>query len=66
MHFDALLGFAAFAAGFAATVPFNEALVFAEGFFAVVGLAPALSEQLLFVQRPSITSEPHSQNSAKN
>lgn len=69
MHFEALLGFTAFtafAAGLAVTAPFNEALALAAGFFSADGLSAALKVQLLFVQRPSITSEPHSQNSAKN
>ncbi len=66
MHFEALLGFAALAAGFAAVVPFNEVLALTAGFFGAVGFAAALRAQLLFVQRPSTTSEPHSQNSANN
>ncbi len=66
MHFEALLGFAAFAAGFTETAPFNEAFALAAGFFGETGPAAALKVQLLFVQRPSITSEPHSQNSANN
>jgi len=66
MHFEALLGFAAFTAGFGVTVPFDEALALAAGFFGADGFAAALRVQLLLVQRPSTTSEPHSQNSANN
>lgn len=65
MHLEALLGLETLM-GFAAAESFIETLVFTEGFFAGDESAAALRVQLLFVQRPSMTSEPHSQNSAKN
>jgi hypothetical protein len=60
MHFDALLVLA-FLAG-----AFSVAAVFlADAAFTVAGLSWFLVEQPLFVQRPAIISDPHSQNSAK-
>ena len=69
MHFDARLELVAFVAAFAVlvlAVPVFLADAFAleEVFFSDAGLPAALSEQFLFVQRLSITNEPHSQNSA--
>jgi hypothetical protein len=60
MHFDALLVFTALAGDFSAFAFLTDAA------FPVVCLSCALLLQLLFVQRPPITNEPHVQNSAKH
>lgn len=70
MHFEALLGFGTFTAGFVAsrlwavTPKTPVTLDFAVDLLAGTGLAAALREQCLFEQRLSTTNEPHSQNSA--
>lgn len=64
MHFEALLGFDAFTAGFVASRLLPITFDLAADLLTGVGLAAPLREQCLFEQRLSITNEPHSQNSA--
>ncbi len=64
MHFDALLELCFFTTGLISAVAAPEAFGLVEAFFAGAGFNAALREQPLLEQRPSITNEPHSQNSA--